>query len=100
MYQTLSLTDIDTRMLCYSVSHAVLAKKASFMGWLRCLTLPLSGGPQANTPGIPQKAALWAVRSSGLFGSARPCAYLLDHLVRLKQHARRDREPEGLGGLQ
>ena len=34
MYPTLSLTDIDTRMLCYSVPHAVLAKKASFMGWL------------------------------------------------------------------
>jgi hypothetical protein len=31
-------------------------------------TLPVSGGPQGNTPGIPQKPALWAVSSTGLFG--------------------------------
>src|SRR5215831_1985512 len=32
--------------------------------------------------------------------SQLPYHSLLDHLVRLQQHARRDREPEGLGRLQ
>ena len=34
------------------------------------------------------------------FGWASPCARLLDHLVRLEQERRRDREAQGLGGLQ
>jgi hypothetical protein len=64
-------------------------------------TLPVSCGPQEKTLGIPHKACAvgrqlhWVV-----FGWARPCAYLSDHLVRPKQHDRRNREPEGLGRLQ
>ena len=50
MSQTLSLTDIDMRMLCYGVPHAVSAQKAPFMGWLCCRTLRLTGGPLTDRP--------------------------------------------------
>jgi hypothetical protein len=34
---------------------------------MRCLMLPVSGGPQAPDSGTATKPALWAVRSTGLF---------------------------------
>jgi hypothetical protein len=87
-------------------------------GWLdlHCLglapftTVPACPGADPNAPGErrptstePRKGTeptLWAVRSTGLFGWARPCASLADHLVRQEQERRGDRDPERLGGLQ
>jgi hypothetical protein len=47
-----------------------------------------------------QERKLLGVGSTAVFGWASPCARLLDHLVRLEQERRRDREAQGLGGLQ
>jgi hypothetical protein len=33
--------------------------------------LPVSSGPQAKTPGITKKPALWAASSTGLFGTGK-----------------------------
>jgi hypothetical protein len=50
--------------------------------------------------GATQERRLEAVSCKALFGWARPCACLSDHLVRLKQERRGDGEAQFLRGLE
>ena len=52
MYQTLSLTDIGTRMLCYGVPHAVSAKPGSLHGLVTLPNSAISGKLSVISPPI------------------------------------------------